>query len=126
MANFLRFRAIPDKYYMCSYFSALLEYLLCNITVLQNGYSPQDYVIYLGSSTFVGNINNPSGYFKGSQITYKWLFQDGSPVLKVSDNTMKHIYKREDVYDVQLRVSTVKNKKSFSGKCSQYVIAKGK
>ena len=117
---------MADKYYMCSHFSTFLEYLLCNITVLQNGHSPQDNVVYLGLSTFVGNINNPSGYFKSSQITYKWLFQDGSPVLKVFDNTVKHIYKREGVYDVQLGVSTVKNKKSFSGNCSQYVGARGR
>ena len=92
----------------------------------QNGQSPKDGVIYLGPSAFIGNIRDPSGYFKDSEISYKWLFQDGSPEVKTTYNIVEHIYEKEGLYNVQLWVNVIKNKKSFSGICSKYVRTKGK
>ena len=91
----------------------------------QNGRLITDGNLHTGVAKMKATIHDPGGFFKGTVISYTWVFNDKSQSTVTTVDNIEHTFTTEGLFFVQISASLKKDGRVYNGKTSFYLKIKG-
>ena len=101
------------------------DHITIKVHVYQNGRLVTDGNLHTGDAKMKASIHDPSGFFKGTAISYTWVFNDGSHAAVTTVANIEHTFTKEGLFFVQISASLKKYGRLYEGKTSFYLKIKG-